>query len=170
MTQQPKWKFVDNMGDVNPIDHGGRFLFVDETGVYDPEIAVLVPPKDTEEVETDQTDEDGDPIMLEVGKWELYRYLLEKCTYVNGVLSDNEFHPDHPVWFASDLDSICSTCDRQKQDLIDGLCGTDPVKRAFAYEAIESYWDFDNLGAGQALEFEDRNEVEQWCKDHGISV
>jgi len=167
---QPKWKYVDNLGDANPIDHGGRFVFVDQRGMYGPEVAVLIPPEETEEVETDQTDEDGDPIMLEVGKWELYRYLLEKCTFIDGVLSDNEFHPDHPVWFADSLDSICSSSDRDKKELIDDLCGNDPVKRAFAYEAIEGHWGLDNLNAGRPVVFEDRNEVEQWCKDHGVEL
>ena len=36
-TKQPKWKLIAQLGDVNPIDYGGYFIYEDETGVYPPE-------------------------------------------------------------------------------------------------------------------------------------
>ena len=41
---QPQWKLVAQLGDVHPIDYGGCFVYVDETGVYDPEMEILDSP------------------------------------------------------------------------------------------------------------------------------
>lgn len=39
---QPRWKLVANLGDVNPIEHGGFFVYVDTSKqYYEPEIEVL---------------------------------------------------------------------------------------------------------------------------------
>ena len=38
MSKQPVWKYVGNLGDVTPIENDGAFVFVDETGVYCPEL------------------------------------------------------------------------------------------------------------------------------------
>ncbi len=120
MTNQAIWKFIGNLGDINPIEHGGLFVYIDETGHYSPE-AVLLHPK-TEK------------------KYEVRRFSIENCTYTNGedlykffcsltsesrknyrfndytwdqlpdferttwntkgILSDNKFHPLYPAWFA----------------------------------------------------------------------
>src|SRR3954468_13143056 len=40
---QPKWKYVVNIGDETPLEYGGAFVFVDETGVYSPEMEVYNP-------------------------------------------------------------------------------------------------------------------------------
>ena len=37
-TQQPRWKNVGHIGDVDPIAHGGGFVYEDSTGVYCPEM------------------------------------------------------------------------------------------------------------------------------------
>ena len=39
---QPKWQFVCNLGDVNPLDYGGFLVFKDETGAYCPEATVIL--------------------------------------------------------------------------------------------------------------------------------
>jgi hypothetical protein len=163
---QPEWKFVDNFGDVNPVDHGGRFVFKDETGVYAPEVAVLICPEDVEDVEIDGTDGETE----EYGKWELYRYVMENCTYQNGVLSDNQFHPDYPVWFADDLQKLADFVGRPKEELIEQFCSDDPRKRVWAWEAVDQYWGFENCGAGQPCIFECRSDIEKWCKEQGIEV
>jgi len=43
MSKQPKWTFVENLGNKSPLDHGGLFLYRDETGVYPEEIERLKP-------------------------------------------------------------------------------------------------------------------------------
>lgn len=78
-TQQPTWKLIANLGDVHPIDYGGYFVYVDETGTYEAEAELLEVPEDE-----DRT-------------YRVYRFILDRCTLTNGVLSDNKFHPDHPA-------------------------------------------------------------------------
>jgi hypothetical protein len=39
-TNQPSWKCICNLGDATPLEYGGAFLMIDETGVYDPELVV----------------------------------------------------------------------------------------------------------------------------------
>lgn len=59
-SNQPVWKFVANPGDANPIDHGGLFVLVDETGVYPPEMGVDDAGRSTgvmERVERDDVEE-----------------------------------------------------------------------------------------------------------------
>ncbi len=41
---QPKWKLLANLGDANPIDYGGYFVYRDETGVYRDEAEKLISP------------------------------------------------------------------------------------------------------------------------------
>jgi len=91
MTQQPDWRYVCNLGDASPIDHGGDFLYVDATGVYAPEIEKLEVPND-------------DVFDTPRARWTVYRFIVEPCTYVGGILSDNKYHPAHPAWFAHPYD------------------------------------------------------------------
>jgi hypothetical protein len=132
MANQPKWKFVANLGDLNPLDHGGYLVYRDRTGVYPPE-AVRIEPRDHDGVSDRERDR----------SWYVTRFVLEPCTYQDGVLSDNPYHPDRPAWFAKDLHAIAASfgsCDRAA--LIEGLTSDDPVARARAYEAIGLYFGF----------------------------
>jgi len=140
-TVQPKWKLVANLGDVNPIEHGGLFVFTDTTGVYPPEAELLVPP-----------DDDG-------GKaWTTYRFLLARCTLTDGVLSDNKHHPLHCAWFATTpakmlerpqdgkgLANVASFCGIPQDELERMLCSEDAIELATAYRAIGDYHGFENL-------------------------
>jgi hypothetical protein len=123
MTNQPKWKCIANLGDATPWDYGGKFLMVDQTGVYCPELWIwMEAPDDCKEE-----------------YWTEYRVLLERCTYVDGVLSDNKFHPELEVWFASELEQVAKNDGHSKEELIDGLCSADSVERAWAYLALIDY-------------------------------
>lgn len=163
MTQQPKWKLLGTVGDVNPLDHSGGFVFVDETGVYDPEI---------EWIEPEGENEYGEPI-----RWKVYRWSLEKCTYQNGILSDNPYHPDYPAWFAKPeserkhrpqdttyLLDICKTMDVSEKTIISNLCGDDIMARANAYLDIARYHGMDNFDEYR-LSFSDREELEYWIEN-----
>lgn len=46
MSKQPEWRFFANIGDADPLIHGGIFIFTDATGVYLPEIEVFEPPEE----------------------------------------------------------------------------------------------------------------------------
>lgn len=152
---QPVWKFVANLGDVNPIDHGGYFVYVDETGVYPPEAVYL-------EVEGDD----------EANKWTEYRFSLEPCTFKDGILSDNKFHPEHPAWFAKPekerkerpqdttyLKTVADACGQTEEELIEQFCSDDPVQRAFSWREVGMCHGWRNLD-DYPLEFTDRSEVE----------
>ena len=132
MTDQPKWKFVENYGDATPLEHGGTFLFIDETGVYPPELEHVEP------------DENG-------WTYTVHRLVMEHCTFKNGVLSDNKYHPDYPVWFAAKdkihrarhgYDQWSHFCDVAKQNrlsaerLAEMFCDEDVKKRAAAWVMI----------------------------------
>lgn len=130
MTDQPVWKFVENIGDVNPLDHGGAFIFIDETGVYDPEMEVVTPIED----------HDNDRLT-----WEMHRFSIEKCTFQGGVLSDNKFHPDCQTWYADGLKSIADCMGKDQLELIEQLCSDDLVQRALGYRDVYSYYGLENF-------------------------
>ena len=141
VTNQPKWKLAANLGDVNPVDYGGLFVFTDETGVYPPEMARLEPPAD---------DDDS-------GVWELLRVTLDRCTdSMNGdrrIISDNKYHPEMQAWFGfrdadrpqdSCITDVARSSDIALDDLIGLLCSDDPLRLAEGYRAILDYHGWDN--------------------------
>lgn len=140
-TEQPKWKLAANLGDAHPIDYGGYFIFVDETGVYPPEAEYLIAP------EADDQD------------WTVYRFILESCTWDGHILSDNKFHPEHPAWFADKLQGIADCAGMSRNDLIDAFTQGNACLRAEAWRAVGEYYGFDNLDS-YPLTFKDRSEVE----------
>lgn len=115
---QPIWKCVAQLGDVNPIEHGGHWVFTDTTGVCCPESEIL--------------SDNGD------GSFTVSRYLLEKCTYINGILSDNKFHPDKSAWF--ETAPVASYIGMQESALIALFCSDNPIDLARAYEAVTSHY------------------------------
>jgi len=144
MSHQPKWKMIANLGDAAPFDYGGFFIFTDEPGVY-PAEAVLLEVND-ENVEIEET------------TYTAHRFILERCSYVDGILSDNKFHRDHPAWFAHPeegkkerpqdttyLSNVASHCGIEEAELIRLFCSEDPCERAVAYRAVGEYHGMANL-------------------------
>jgi hypothetical protein len=143
-TEQPEWELVANLGDVNP-EYGGYFVYRDSTGVY------------TEEAEyVDASDNPDDT--------RIYRFTLDKCTFIDGVLSDNPYHPEMPAWFADSLAGIAACCDTTPEALRDMLCSNDPCQRAEAYRNIGSYHGFENLDS-YPLELSDEQVIARYEKD-----
>lgn len=128
-TTQPRWRMVANLGDVNPIEYGGFFVYVDQTGAYRPEAELLLEP-----------DEDNG-----ISGWTVYRFTLEDCSYTNGVLSDNWAHQEMPAWFADSLESIASFISSDVDTLRQGFLSDDPIARAWSWRAVGDYHGFDNL-------------------------
>lgn len=162
---QPQWKYITNLGDKNPIDYGGYFIYTDETGVYEAEVEYV-------EVVDEAFDFDNE----DKGKWFVYRFQLEKCTYINGVLSENKFHPDHPAWFAQPesmmkerpqdttyLSRMAECFGLTHDNLVELFCSDNVVERAEAYRMVGSYHGFDNLDS-YPLEFTSRKEIEKRYK------
>jgi len=123
-TNQPLWRMVANLGDVNPIEYGGMFVYIDRRKHYEPEIEVLAVLNNDQSL-----------------SWEIYRTTLEPHTYIDGVLSDNKFHPEFPVWYADKIHDVAQTVGMEDLELINLLCSQIPVERAHAYIAIA-----DNFG------------------------
>jgi len=124
---QPIWQQIAQLGDVHPVEYGGYWIFTDETGVYGAEAELLDSP--------DHED----------GKYFAYRFGLDRCTFIAGVLSDNRFHPDKPAWFADRLASVAEGGGSTLDDIIAMFCSDDAIERAAAYRMIGDYHGFDNL-------------------------
>ena len=116
---QPKWDKIGVVGDANPVDYGGGIVFEDKTGVYAPEVEYYL----------------GDNGAY-LGKIRIYRFAIDQCTYIDGVLSDNRFHPDYAVWFADKLPD--DTTPEQ-------FCSDDIMTRAWAWTEVGLYYGLDNL-------------------------
>lgn len=146
-TKQPVWQLVANLGDCDPLNHGGLFVYVDRTGVYAPECVKL---------ERITSDEISGP----AERWEAHRFTLEPCTYdsATDTLSDNPFHPELAAWFANNaarriarpqdgegLKDIASFIGMEKSELIELFTSDDPIKRAQAWIAVGDFHGFIEL-------------------------
>lgn len=169
-TKQPVWKTPGQLGDINPIDHGGGFVYVDETGTYPPKL---------EWIEPMGKDEYDDPT-----SWTVHRFSIKICTYrspagfaltepsPDGILSNNPYHPDLAAWFAKPeseranrpqdttyLANVCEFADCTMDRMIQDLRSNDPMQRASAYLAIAQYHGFGNFDQ-YPLRIESREEIE----------
>jgi hypothetical protein len=137
-TKQPDWKFVANLGDRTPLDYGGYFVYIDKTGVYEPEAELLAL--------DDESDEDS--------AYTIYRVLLERKKLVEGwhgylVPFKYDASWPHPVerydeWFHEDLGSVAVLVGATKEQLEQDLTSADPKVRAHAYRAIYDYHGWEN--------------------------
>ena len=156
MSNQPSWKLIANLGDASPVDYGGFFVYEDTTGVYPPEAELLISPDDDDAPEG----------------WIVYRFILDQCTFENGILSDNKFHPELSAWFAKPeperkdrpqdttyLKNVADSIGSTEAELIKQLCSDNAIERAEAYRAIGEYHGFENLDS-YPLTFHSRNKVE----------
>lgn len=132
-TTQPIWKFAMQLGDVHPIEYGGYFIYEDETGVYPPEGEILIEPEYNKDEEKQV--------------WEVRRFILDRCTFIDGILSDNKFHPESEAWFADSLDKIAEHIGATKEELIANFCSENLQDRAMAWRTIGEYHGWDNLDA-----------------------
>ena len=124
MTRLPNWKLIQNLGDVNFVDYGGTLVYEDANKEYPAEAEVVSP------------DDKGCTV---------YRFALDRCTFINGVLSDNKYHPEYPAWFADHLKDVCETHDADLEETIQNLCSEDPVTRATAYQMVGESHGWENF-------------------------
>ncbi len=128
MTNQPEWEFVANLGDATPLEHGGYFVFKDQTGVYGFE---------AERVELDE----------EAGTLEVHRVCLDQLKEVR---VDNQLflvtiryaetwpHPllSYEEWFVDSLKDVASTMGTTEEELRRMFCSEDGLERAEAYRCV----------------------------------
>ena len=146
-TRQPKWKLLANLGDVNPIDYGGYFVYQDTTEVYPPEAELLISP-------------DSD-----AGTWTVYRFVLdrmEEYELPDGRIilipfgfskrSDLPFPiENYGEWFSQDLDQVAEFIGTTADQLRSMFCSPEPTDRAMAYLAIAEYHGHENLDSGTTV-------------------
>lgn len=117
-TKQPKWKCIAQLGDVNPVEHGGIWVFEDQTKTYSPEIEMFEPETGT-----------------------LSRFQMDGCTHINGILSDNKFHPEKEAWFADRISAVAESVGKTESELILMLCHpSNIIQRAHGWLAIVGYF------------------------------
>lgn len=165
---QPVWKFIQNLGDASPLEYGGLFVYIDETGVYAPECTVIeCDDAAANEIQSCGDCED-DSAPCERHKslvcWREYRVTLDRCTLTANedgtyFLSDNQFHPLQAAWFATpeeyratrpqDTTYLSNVVDYAGFESIDELrsafCSEDPLERAQAYRAVWDYHGIENF-------------------------
>lgn len=132
-TKQPSYWCVASIGDATPLEHGGKFVLVDKTGVYSPVMLVL-------EVHDNQVAPNCNHT--------LHHVELEPCFIVHSslspegkkCLSTNKFHTGHVEWFgdAESLQSMASYIGASVDELIDRLVSSSPVNRATGYDVVAS--------------------------------
>jgi hypothetical protein len=138
---QPEWECIGQLGDKNPLDHGGYWILRDKTGVYCEEGELLIEPSTEEHKE-----------------YTVYRFILDRCTFIDGVLSDNKYHPECCAWWATTpekmaerpqdgkgLIDIADSSGISVEDLIEMFCSEDALRRAIAYRLVGNYHGFDNF-------------------------
>lgn len=183
-TNQPEWEMIENIGDVNPLDYGGGFVFRDKTGVYPEELEIL----EVDEEKLRRLDDIGFSDMDEFDKqtaaegikpYTIYRIVLDRCTYQDGILSDNKFHPEHPAWWAEPenkraerpqdstyLSNVCSSMDYDVEELAGMFCSEDARQRAIAYKSVADYHGIQNFDE-YPLEMTRAEVEERYQKDMG---
>ena len=132
-TQQPTWKRVGTIGDINFVEHDGGPVFVDETGVYPPELEYV------------QRMPEGDAFV--------YRVSLENLKLSpDGKLIPARYdstwpHPieDYTEWFDRDLESVARFAGTTRAHLVEELTSPQPIARALAYETLAQYHGWENF-------------------------
>lgn len=144
-TNQPKWKCVGHVGDIDPIAHGGGFIYQDETGIYPPELAYFEPSDD--------------------GEWErlqektpltIYRVSLEPPRFKTlteegksrGLHHTRELPPSergktwewYNEWFVDKLSDVATTNGVTPLRLLRELFSKEPQQRALAYWELILYF------------------------------
>lgn len=115
MSNQPQWKFVGRIGDTDPIAYGGGFVYVDETGVYGPELTFFEPGSD------EQWHNLGDKTPLRVS-----RILLER-------------EPEKEWWWEK-LADVAQSCGSTVEALQAEARSEDPITRALVYNELIAHF------------------------------
>jgi hypothetical protein len=145
---QPIWKYIANLGDANPIEHGGYFIYEDETGVYCPEGELLI---HFDEHENDSGEE----------TFHIYRFSLDKCVadvMYPYTLSANKYHPELSAWFAGTEEQrkerpqdtcyfkdMAASAGIDEDELRHMFCSWNTIQRALAWQIVGNHHGFENL-------------------------
>lgn len=128
---QPSFWCVANLGDADPLNYGGKFVCIDRTGVYPPELVVIEAPSE---------DENAGRLKYAI-QLEPLTVIKDTDGYTTG-LSDNKFHVDSTAWFADreKLSSIADYADISFDDLVNLFLSSQPIEQATAYIMAVDYF------------------------------
>jgi len=158
MAQQPNWKSIGTVGDVNPLDYDGGYVYEDTTGVYPAELEYVRNVSGTED---------------ENGPWEVYRWPLDRYEMVDaggdtllvpfgfGSRSDLP-HPlaNYDAWFNDDISQVASYVGSNVAEMRASLCSDNPMERAWVYLDLATCHGFENFDS-YPLDYSDREELEK---------
>jgi hypothetical protein len=158
---QPKWKYVDNLGDEHPLEHGGYFIFEDTTGVYPPE-AEIYDPEDGKAyrfmldplvfVHVEFGGEKSDRLLVR-HIWDMFNSRDERPRY--SMLSYNE-------WFTETALLLDEQQVLGDTSVISLLTSDNILERAMGYREIGEYWGYDNLD-GYPLQLTEEEAEERYA-------
>lgn len=149
---QPDWEFVANLGDANPLEEGGFFVYRDKTGVYPPEAEMYDPERR-----------------------QAWRLLLEPLHSHRGILVPAKIAADfrhktgrpllhekplgaYEEWFSKSIEYVARQNGLQARVLRRLLCSNDILERAAGYKLLADalgYHNFDPDGPLQLESHED---------------
>lgn len=129
---QPIWEFIQYLGDEDPLEHGGYFVYRDKTGAYAEEVQRLTPMIDR--------------------SFLIYRTPIERLKLVDGYLVPLRYRPDwpHPLerydeWFHEKLGEVAHSIGATKEALAKDFTSPDPIRRAWAYQAVGDHFGWENF-------------------------
>ena len=131
ISNQPCYRCIENIGDIDPFEHGGAFVCVDKFNVYPPILLIL----------------DAYPDHIEFTH-RLYEIELDRCFLVKENkkivgIGSNLYHTDFCEWFGNlaSLETVASSAGRGDYDsFMRGFVTSDPIERAFSYKAVADYY------------------------------
>jgi hypothetical protein len=157
-TLQPTWKKTGTVGDENPIDYDGGFVYEDQSGVYVPEL---------EYIQATKKDECGDACEWFVFRFALDRY--ETMTDLGKVLLvpygfSTRYYLSHPIanydeWFHRELADVAKTVGRDLNEFRADFCSANVQTRAAVFLDLAQYHGFENFDPNPMI-FTSRESIE----------
>lgn len=123
---QPLWHCIGAIGDVDPVEHGGGFVFADRRRLYPAEVAFIEAPEDA------LWDDDG---WSRDARWIVYRVPLERFGRREAARE----------WWADHLASVAMTVGETEERLLARVESEDPMDRAGFYEAVAATFGWGEL-------------------------
>lgn len=134
-------RFLENLGDASPLDHGGVFVYGPSPDDRDGSVECWDEPIGT----------DGERDVYKVYRFDLERYKMvrvgDSLYMVPFAYREDWPYPAalYRPWFVTCDGGLGALCDGDPQEVEEDLCSADPVARAQVYRMIGEYHGFENL-------------------------
>jgi hypothetical protein len=143
-TKQPSWKCIGHIGDVDPIAYGGGFVYIDETGIYPPELTYFEPAEDSNWQENGkQSKLQKYRVVLDAPRFKTLTDKGKRECFGTKELPANQRGNTwywYSEWYVKDLVSVANACGTRAFSLLRDLMSRNPMRRAFAYESLIRYF------------------------------